>query len=347
MYAQFHIHRLLRAALFAACLGGMIVSSPSCCAADDGGPPSPTVDQADAVGDDELWFVSSRSARFQPEGPAGLQVWKYDGAGNWNSASLDDLAAADPSRPVCFHVHGNRVAFGQSNYGGWRFYESLADDCTEREPLRFVIFSWPSERINGSQRDDVRAKAAVAERHAYYLAEVLRRLPAESRVSLIGYSYGARLIGGALHLLGGGSLRGRSLDAPAAADPHRMRAVFLAGALDSGSFLPGCTFDEAPRQIDRLLVCRNTADKVLKWYPLLYKFMLHPSRGVQAMGYAGAAGSRSVPELVDRIECVDVSCLVGNVHEWHGFEYLCGSLLPQMREFVSFAEADKPITAAD
>lgn len=305
----------------------------------------PTAAEAASLsrGDDELWFVSSRHARYETDGPIDLHVWKYDGVGNWTSSSLDALAVADPSLPFCFHIHGNRVSYGQSNYGGWRFYTTLTDGCAERKPLRFVIFSWPSDRICGSQRDDVRTKAVVAERHAYFLAYVVRRLPVESRISMIGYSFGARVIGGALHELGGGTLRGRSLGEEAPADEHRVRAVFLAAALDSGSFLPGCTFDDAPSQIDRLLICRNSADRVLKWYPLLYQLMLRPGKGVQAMGYTGTAGS--LPDLVDRVECVDVSFVVGNTHEWHGLEYLRGSLPSQMCEFVTFSETDESAAA--
>lgn len=346
MNSPLRINQRLRAALSAVCLAWAPAWTISRAVADDAAPPSPTVVAAAAAGDDELWFVSSRGARDESEGPTGLGVWKYDGAGNWSSSSLDALATADPSRPVCFHVHGNRVAYGQSNYGGWRYYTTLTDGCAERQPLRFIIFSWPSDRICGSQRDDVRTKAVVAERHAYFLADVVRRLPAKCRISMIGYSYGARLIGGALHLLGGGELCGRRLAERAEHEPRRIRALLMAAAMDSGSFLPGCTFDAAPTQIDRVLVCRNTADKVMKWYPLLYHFMLRPQRGVQAAGYAGIAGSRSVPELADRVECVDVSCLVGNVHEWHGFDYLCGSLLPRMREFIAFNDADEPPVVA-
>jgi hypothetical protein len=210
--------------------------------------------------------------------------------------------------------------------------------------LRFVIFTWPSDRIGGSQRDDVRAKAAVAECHAIYLAEVVDRLPAESSISLIGYSYGARLIGGTLHQLAGGQVRGRSLAERQHPDPRQIRAVFLAGAVDSGCFLPGRTYQLAPTQLDYLLVSRNSADHVLKWYPAMYHFTLRPKQsGPQAMGYVGLSGTNCLPEL--RHEHVDVSCLVGDLHDWHGLEHCRGLMLDRMRACVTFAPLGKEPTA--
>jgi hypothetical protein len=301
----------------------------------DDAPPTPTDAEAAAVGDDELWFVSTRKARYDAAGTAGLQFSKYDGAGGWRRATLDEFIAADASVPTCFHVHGNRVNYAQSNCGGWRFYNVLTD-CQSRGPLRFVIVSWPSDRIGGGQRNDVRTKAVVAECHAYHLAGLVDRMPAEAQVSMVGYSYGARLIGGSLHLLGGGTLRGRRLTDRPHDQPRQVRAVLLAGALDSTHFLPGAAFQKAPTQIDHLLVARNPADRVLKWYPLLYKFTLRPKRGTQSMGYVGVAGHNR-PELMGRVEYVNVACQVGNNHEWHGFEYLGGKLLTKMRASISFA----------
>jgi hypothetical protein len=307
-------------------------------------PPQPTTLEAAAVGgDDELWFVSTRCARYSPAGSTGIAVWKYDGAGGWQTSSLDALTAAKPSIPTCFHIHGNRVSYSHSNSGGWEFYERLTDN-PNRKPLRFVIFTWPSDRIGGSQRDDVRTKAAVSECHAIFLAEIIDRLPAQSSISLIGYSYGARMVAGALHQLGGGAVRGRSLTERKNPDPRQIRAVFLAGAVDSGCFLPNCNYHLGPSQLDYLLVSQNCADHVLKWYPALYHFTLRPKQsGPQAMGYVGCPTGRCLPEL--RVEHVDVSCLVGDIHDWHGLEHCRGRMLDRMRACVTFAPLGPEPTA--
>ena len=285
--------------------------------------------------DDELWFVSSRRARCEADGSIHLHVWQYDGNGAWQSRKLDDLAAADPTRPTCFHVHGNRVTLAHSNMVGWRFYTTLTGGCTERPPLRLVIFSWPSDRICGRSRQDVQCKAVRAECHAYYLAHVIDRLDAQSKISLIGFSFGTRVIGGTLHLLGGGTLRGRALVERNVED-RDLRAIMLAAATDNDHFLPGRAFQMAPTQIDRMLITINRADPAMKWYPLLYQVMLRPRLGQQALGYTGFAGLSCVPALNGRIEHCDATCAVGRVHGSTAFEYLLPGLTEKMRRYVYF-----------
>ena len=292
---------------------------------------------SDAVAEpgDELWFVSSRSARLDADGRLRMPVFHYDGRGGWLSRSLDDLAAADPQTPTCFFVHGNRVSLGQSNLVGWRYYTHLTAGCRKRPPLRFVLFSWPSDRICGSSRQDVQAKAVRAECHAYFLARVVDRLPAESKLCLIGYSFGTRLIGGALHLLGGGDLRGQAL-AQRTVDARSVRAVMLAAATDNDHFLPGRSFQTAPSQIDRMLVTINRDDPAMKWYPMIYRFQLRRRLGQQALGYTGLAGLDCLPHLRGRVEHRDVTCAVGREHGWSAFEFLLPGFTETMRRYAYY-----------
>jgi|GEM_PF-1935349 len=286
---------------------------------------------AAAADDDELWFVSSRCARCETDGTVRLQYWRYID-GKWESRKLADLQAADPSLRTCIHVHGNRVNFCQANAGGWKFYETLTGGQTERPPMRFIIFTWPSDRIQGSSRKDVQAKAVRAECHSYYVAWLARQISPETPLSMVGYSFGTRVIGGALHLLGGGSLRGRAVGE--ADERPGIRVVMLAAAMDNSHFLPGQAFQCAACQIDQLLVTRNTADRAMKWYPLLYKMMLRPQRGQQALGYTGVAGLHCLPCLAGRVEHRDVTCAVGNFHDWSGCAYLMPGLSERMRQYI-------------
>lgn len=310
-------------------------------------PPTVFASETALRSDDELWFVSSRCASCEADGSVRLHYWRYEASGRWRTASLDELLAADTTLPTCLHVHGNRVDCAQANCGGWRYFQSLVNGCTERPPLRFVIFSWPSEQTSNRNIPDTRTKAVRAECHAYYLAWLVDRLPQDARLSMIGYSYGARVIGGTLHLLGGGRLQGRSLGNRASAQPRSVRAVFLAAALDDDHFAPGRCFECASTQIERLLIARNPCDRALKWYANLYHFTLRPRRGQQAMGYAGLAGLNCLPQLRGRIETIDVSGLVGRAHEWHGFEHLCGNFLERMRQYVHFEPLDAHVVARE
>ena len=94
--------------------------------------------------------------------------------------------------------------------------------------------------------------------------------PNEQRVSLLAYSYGARIATGALHLLEGGQLSGRALASPDGRAFH-VRLVMLAAALHNYWLRPGGYHDMAVSHIDYLLNLYNCCDPVLKRYPLLYK----------------------------------------------------------------------------
>ena len=84
----------------------------------------------------------------------------------------------------------------------YRLLTAGVDDAT---PIRFVIWSWPSAQVRGQLRD-VRTKANRTELAGYCLAWVLTHLPETQQVSLLGYSFGARIATGAMHLVGGGEL---------------------------------------------------------------------------------------------------------------------------------------------
>lgn len=284
---------------------------------------------------DELWIVSARRARATAAGPTGYDVWRYEGSGRWHTSSVAEFAAADASVPVCFHVHGNRVSFCEALCGGWSYYTKFTCGCRERGPIRWVIFTWPSDRLNIGPRKDVQVKAVRAECYGYYLAWIADQLPAEARVSMIGYSFGTRVIGAGLHYLGGGTLRGRAL-AEHRHEDRAVRAVLLAGATDNDCFMPGRAMQMAPTQIDRLLVGVNRLDPAMKWYPLLYQLTLRRRQGQQSLGYTGLAGMQCLPDLQGRVEHRDLSCLGGREHDTHGCRYLAECFVEVMRGYVYY-----------
>lgn len=292
---------------------------------------------ADAAPSDELWFVSARRARIVDGGAVGLDYWRYDDAGHWRTASAEELTAADPTIPTCFHVHGNRVSVCEANYGGWHYYTRFtAAGCRERGPLRWVIFSWPSDRLNIGPRKDVQIKASRAECYGFYLASVVDRLSPDAKVSMLGYSFGTRLIGASLHYLGGGKLRGRQLASLQVENRH-VRTVLLAAALDNNHFSPGHAMQAAPTQIDRLLLGLNPRDPALKWYALLYQITLRPRRGQQALGHSGVPGLQC-SALNGRVEQRNMECAVGKEHDTHGYHYLTPWFVERMRTYVYYED---------
>jgi hypothetical protein len=292
---------------------------------------------AEAAANDELWFVSARRARIVDGVAVGLDYWRYDDAGRWRKVTEEDFTAADTAIPTCFHVHGNRVSVCEANLGGWHYYTKFtAAGCRERGPLRWVIFSWPSDRLNTGPRKDVQIKATRAECYGFYLASVVDRLSPDAKVSMLGYSFGTRLIGASLHYLGGGKLRGRQLS-ELQVEKRNVRTVLLAAALDNNHFSPGHAMQAAPTQIDRLLLGLNPRDPALKWYALLYQITFRPRRGQQALGHSGVPGLQC-SALNGRVEQRNMECAVGREHDTHGYHYLTPWFVERMRTYVYYED---------
>ncbi len=212
--------------------------------------------------------------------------------------------------PTVVTIHGNRTDADEAVEKGWYTYQSIR--AHGDRPLRYVIWSWPADRAFRRNRPDVRLKAARSDVEAWYLAQWLAQLRPGVRVSLIGHSFGPRIITGAMHLLAGGELAGRRLPAGTVAawtagKRNPIRAVLLAAALDVDWLAPGGCHERALSLIDQMLVTCNARDRVLRWYPRMYG-----RGGPPAMGFVGPCGV----EDAKNIELVDVTATVGRFHDY-------------------------------
>jgi hypothetical protein len=212
--------------------------------------------------------------------------------------------------PLCVFVHGNRASQREAIEMGWGVYHYLAEQADR--PFRFVVWSWPADRVRTRNLSDVRLKAQRSDAQSQYLASWLGRLHPESRVSLVGYSLGARIITGALHMMGGGRVAGREMRADKDT-PRRapLRAVLVAAAADNDWLLPNRRNGLALDLVDRVLVTRNRRDPVLRRYHFMYGLC-----GPRALGSTGPAGSARLGSDRDKIEVVTLDCCVGRNHDW-------------------------------
>ncbi|MEO8495248.1 MAG: hypothetical protein ABI614_09270 [Planctomycetota bacterium] len=255
---------------------------------------------------DDVWLISTRHLgcpSWDKTQAVDLQVKHYGGEGiGWLEASLDEfLASSDPAQPTMIYVHGNRVDWSESIKRGWHVRNSVLGG-SQVEPIRFVIWTWPSDQIHGQIRD-VRAKAARTNGEGYYLAWLISQLDPATPVSIVGYSFGARVATGAVHLLGGGELAGRSLPP---GQPPRVRVALLAAAVHNYWLQPGGCHDSALSQMDRLLIQYNSRDFYLKRYGCIEKHA-HPN----ALGYTGMCVDQSGGVRIDQW---DVCGIVGKSH---------------------------------
>ena len=264
---------------------------------------------------DEVWAVSTRCLGCPPGRIAdpNFTVWHYQGSQWMNSSTAQFHGTSSPDVVTVFFIHGNRIDSTSALQNGLDVYFQMAGKFDAERPVRFVIWSWPSEQIHGPLKD-VRIKAARTDVDACYLARFLSRIDSSVPVGLVGYSYGARIICGGLHLLGGGQLIGHTVE-PGPRPP--MRVALWAAAEHSEWLAPGYYHGRALPMADRWLITVNGCDPVLRRYHMLDK-----GGKPSALGYAGLYGRNLMSqEMNRRVEEMNVSHLVGGTHEMRPYLY--------------------------
>jgi hypothetical protein len=277
---------------------------------------------------DEVWAVSTRCLGCPSGGEPeiGWSVWKYEPqTPRWVNATAGEFYDGDAAKAVtAMYIHGNQIDSSLALRDGLNTYFQLAGRYDEEVPVRFVIWSWPSDKVRGPIRDG-RSKADRSDTDAYYLARFLAPLKAESRVGLVGYSFGARIIAGAMHLVGGGHMCG--LTAPPS--DARFRIAFWAAAEHDDWLLPNRTHGNALPLAEHWLITRNCCDPALARYGWI-------DRGCDpvAVGYSGLVGRNLLTaEQNARIEEINVSHMVGKTHDNEA--YLCSeSIMVHTRRVV-------------
>ena len=272
-----------------------------------------------ASGDDapQVWLVSTRQiphdgiAEVSPQSFCYLRLDEQ-----WTESDADAFRAADnPAMPTVVFIHGNATSDEEAFSKGMFTYQTIcAASCGK--PFRFVIWSWPAGRICRRLYDDVLLKVDYSNVDSYYLATWLARIKPDVKVSLVGHSLGARIITGALHLLGGGEviqsrLSEETVAAWSSGKPRAVRGMLLAAAIDFDWLSPGGCHDRALAQTEQVLVSCNHRDRVLRLYPLIYGERCGP----KALGFVG-------PHGVDQsanIETINVSRTVGGIHQWQRY----------------------------
>lgn len=314
--------RIIARRVIPACVGLSLLLSLAVAVARGEGPadsavqaPAPTCPTFRVREQDQVWLVSTRCLGCPSgnEEAIGWQLWRYE-KGTWQPRTTAEFYAADSAELVTpFYIHGNRIDDGLASSDGLATYFQMAGKFDDEPAVRFVIWSWPSSQIKGPL-NDVRSKAARSDVEAYYLGRFLAGMRPEVCVGLIGYSYGARITCGALHLLGGGTQIGLAI--PAGPRPKARVALWAAGEHNYW-LLPGQYHGEALQQAERWFITQNCCDPALARY-----HFVDPCTNAAALGFTGMYGRNLLPADLDaRIEEVNVSNLVGGTHDNDNYLY--------------------------
>jgi hypothetical protein len=265
---------------------------------------------------DSLWIVSTRHLCCPDQCPVDdveLHVKQCQGESGWEDSNLEALFEASKDTITVIHIPGNRADWDTAIQEGKAVRDTLAQACPP-QPITFVIWSWPADQIKGQIRD-FRAKANRANCDGVYLAWFLARLEkmqanGETKVSLIGYSYGARIALGGLHVWSGGGLVGVRLPDSDIASDTTVRVVLVAAAEHNYWLQPDCLHGLAYGRIDYALNLHNSCDQVLKRYRIVER-----CGRPQALGYTGLVGRSCFEDNAERFHEYDVCCAVGKSHD--------------------------------
>jgi hypothetical protein len=296
----------------------------------------------------DVWLISTHGVC---EGCPGalegqpLQVWRLENECQWIAADLPTLLHTDdPAVPTVVFIPGYDSGPDDAVQMAWPIYGQLGGDAQGR-PFRLLIWSWPAERSIPGIRADIQSKASRTDTEGILMAQLIDRIRPKVPLTLVGYSFGARIIGGALELLGGGQINGCGLARLNTAPRVPVRAMMVAAGDDADSLLPGHCHGQALSQVDQMFITINASDRVLKWYRRLYQ-----ARGPEALGYVGPQCAGCLGAEQAKLDLLDVTCAVGRNHHWDRY-VACSGVLDRLggytfrRPPTAAAKTEKP--AAD
>lgn len=277
----------------------------------------PNQDCTSCVTDLNYWVVSSRCCVQKSKcccPCCEFDVYHSSGEGCVTESSYADLIQSlDPNAPICIMVHGSFVKWEGALTDSYNTYFWLRNAAPNR-PLNVIFFTWPSgEMPTKILPVDVNILGKRAEYNGHYLAQLISQLPEQHDISLLGHSHGARIVSSALHLIGGGSVQGVSLNECGIHVPchsRRIRAVFAAAAINHNWLNPGQRYGCSLNCTECLVNLRNKKDRALLFYPILAPIS---RRALARTGFT-YLDRRALGDCLSRVNDIDVSKCVGAGH---------------------------------
>ncbi len=234
---------------------------------------------------EQFWIVSTRDCPQE----MGTDPWPrlrcrhFDDRGELVEVDAGILFAQSLGKPVFIQVQGS-LTTPDVALGGLLWSHSWLQKNRAMLPETIVIaFDWPSQRVYRNDTRDINEKGRRAYVAGYHLARFVNSFPSESRICLLGQSYGGRVVLSALHLLGGGALNSQDHDPPvhpgALRSDLQLHATVLAAASDRTWLDPGARLDRVLHGCAGLLNLYNPRDEALRFYPLLFRSGHHHALG--------------------------------------------------------------------
>ncbi|MDR1479102.1 MAG: hypothetical protein LBJ00_09180 [Planctomycetaceae bacterium] len=290
------VRRLLRVVLFFGVLTVVVIATNQA-----SGEQSENEPKNEKVQD--IWMITTETASWTKATDSEFEkivYWHLVKNGERRSWEKSDAATffstQNPSVPILIFSPGYTSKKSDTVEIGLK----ILGLCDSRKPIRVIFWHWPSEKLDGCLLTDIRSKIPIAEANAVYMSMLLKRLKADSKVSVLGFSFGTRLLGDAVE--GVGELKPEGM---------RINLIYGGAASDRDWLAEGKRNGNVPKIAHKILVLYNPEDFRLKFYPYLYKNGNDPV----PLGRDGAPMRFIAPEFRNKIEMVNLAPHIGFRHK--------------------------------
>lgn len=273
-----------------------------------------------------------------------FDVYQWVNCSQWVRGDIQSAMAAqvspDSQEPLTIiYAHGNFMERCNARNRAFLIANQIA--MHSHRPFRMLMLSWPSEKERRPLKDTYR-NTQCSDTIAFYLGYLLRRLPPTEQVSIHGFSLGARVVTGGLHLDAGGCLIGRQLSNFPSVPPqsanhateHQYRVSLIAPAIDQSWLQQNNRMGLAMTEVAKLVNLYNSNDPVLRRY-----FFSDLSSRPLAAGFAGFVGitdPRPSSPLAgqDRVFQYDCSRYLRNTHDERSYYRQCPAYVLAIRNLL-------------
>ena len=187
--------------------------------------------------------------------------------GAWRVVPVEEFYAGDSAeRTTIVWAHGfqaDLVDVANTAYSLRSTFNFARMATGTNRAYRIVVWKWSSERSRFRIAPDARMKAAIADCEGASLAQFLGGIDSSNDVSLIGFSFGARVVGSALQTAATTSSRYMAPERTGRVSLVLSSAGCDAGAFDFGAYAQGA---KIPSYV---LNVYNPADLALHYYPFI------------------------------------------------------------------------------
>ena len=209
---------------------------------------------------DEIWLIDARNSHVCPHDLSQMSIQRFCN-GIWCPADLASLVAShslDKTKSTMIYIHGNRTDEDWARSRGLQFYNNtFSNNGNCRPAVRFVIYSWRSERemrrTRGVMEYIDKSERSVAV--GCSLADILTQFE-DRRIVLTGFSLGVNVVISALNH--------PAIQFDNSEAKGKFRVAFVAPALD-GCFARSLLNQyPSPHAVERADIFTNAIDRALR-----------------------------------------------------------------------------------